>query len=792
MKRIILIILLFMLLLEGVALAALTYDETYYMQHLAYLHSGSSITDPMYLFINESIGYLEGTTALTKLYFDPQSTAPTSPSEGTLYYRDSGDTLVLRTASAWVTLDTAGASSLDTAYGISAAVTVDAGAITLTATNAANNAVLALVQSDTGTSKTFTLTNAGTGNTIDIQGQASSKDIEGTGDTWNVSSIGVATLVGATISTSDLTFNEVSTDTSVIRSDTAQELEIASGSEDVSFGFGTSDTLTMSSDTGVVAMDFGSLVTVSGISTLTGSTASDLTIQVTSDTASEDLVIQQLGSGAYSVEILSAGTGTDSILIQATKGIDIDAVDDLNIRNTASTDADDFHVRLEGEHDASLILSSDGTGTDALSLLTDDSSGSGDIDVTSGDDIDINAADNITVDTSDGSYTLTAAGSILGDVTLSVADDYANTVAGHYALAVTGSVTITTTSDTASAIYLRENAGTTGTILIRADQGTSVTEGAASVEILSDAGGVEIRSTANLANAIALTVDSGTTSSILIFNDTGVSTTEGAASIELFSDLGSVELKSNLNGADAINIMTDGSTSSGIIVFNDSGTGDESIYLNSELGGITVKADAGSVDIEPTGGIAGDLGITVGDDMTTTIAGHHFETVTGSTTYTAGGITITSSGGAAGDIALVVGDDYTNTVTGDYTLAVTGTTTLGKIRYQRGVSITANAAVVLHPAMSGMVFVTTAATGTQTFTLPLAAVGLTFTFIDISTTGGDDLFILANTSDTINGGAAAEYYRSATDAVPASVTLVAINAVKWEVVAEVGTWTNSD
>ena len=67
MKRIFLIILLFMFLV-GIGHAALTYDETYYMQHLAYLHSGSSTTDPMYLFINESIGYLDGTSDFGSVY----------------------------------------------------------------------------------------------------------------------------------------------------------------------------------------------------------------------------------------------------------------------------------------------------------------------------------------------------------------------------------------------------------------------------------------------------------------------------------------------------------------------------------------------------------------------------------------------------------------------------------------------------------------------------------------------------------------------------------------------------
>jgi len=101
-----------------------------------------------------------------------------------------------------------------------------------------------------------------------------------------------------------------------------------------------------------------------------------------------------------------------------------------------------------------------------------------------------------------------------------------------------GTINLTSSDNAGSAIYLRANAGTSETIKIHSDLGTSVAEGAASVSLISDAGGVELRSTANLANAINLTVDSGTTSSIAIFNDTGNAT----GSICLKSDVGGITL----------------------------------------------------------------------------------------------------------------------------------------------------------------------------------------------------------------------------------------------------------
>jgi len=172
-----------------------------------------------------------------------------------------------------------------------------------------------------------------------------------------------------------------------------------------------------------------------------------------------------------------------------------------------------------------------------------------------------------------------------------------------YDIASSGDIDLVSTNNTVGAIYLHENAGTSGTIKIHADQGTSVTEGAESVTILSDAGGVGVRSTANLANAVNLTVDGGTSSTMTLFNDQGTAATEGAASIQLLSDVGGVNIKSGLNGANAILLTADGGTSETIVIHADQGTGTGSIELLSDAGGIELDAgtdiilDAGGTDI---------------------------------------------------------------------------------------------------------------------------------------------------------------------------------------------------
>ena len=113
---------------------------------------------------------------------------------------------------------------------------------------------------------------------------------------------------------------------------------------------------------------------------------------------------------------------------------------------------------------------------------------------------------------------------------------------------------ITATSTSANGIYLHANGGTSETIKIHSDQGTSVTEGAASVSMLSDAGGVELRSTANLANAILITADGGTSETIVVHADQG----SGAASIALISDAGGITFTANGNVTVTNNMVVSG------------------------------------------------------------------------------------------------------------------------------------------------------------------------------------------------------------------------------------------
>ena len=70
-----------------------------------------------------------------------------------------------------------------------------------------------------------------------------------------------------------------------------------------------------------------------------------------------------------------------------------------------------------------------------------------------------------------------------------------------YVSNATGDLKILSTVNSADAIFIEVDGGTSETITIHSDQGTSVTEGASSIQLLTDAGGVELKSTANLAKS---------------------------------------------------------------------------------------------------------------------------------------------------------------------------------------------------------------------------------------------------------------------------------------------------
>jgi trimeric autotransporter adhesin len=156
-----------------------------------------------------------------------------------------------------------------------------------------------------------------------------------------------------------------------------------------------------------------------------------------------------------------------------------------NITSTTDASAEDFTIAVAGATDSSLILSSTGTGADAIQISASaggvDISGSsgGDIDITStGKSVNITSTedvvDSIVISSTNGGIDIIAAGATAGE-------DIDITASGS-------SVNITSTENASKAVYLHANGGVSESIEIRSDQGTA----AKSIYISSNNGGIVI------------------------------------------------------------------------------------------------------------------------------------------------------------------------------------------------------------------------------------------------------------------------------------------------------------
>ena len=348
------------------------------------------------------------------------------------------------------------------------------------------------------------------------------------------------------------------------------------------------------------------------------------------------------------LDIVSDGTAIDSINVESAGGITLDAgtagsgvayEDDgdemLRIFNSSS----DVIFQIKNDSKDLVVQQYDGyevvrfSDTRGRMYFYDEGgeyiqSDGTDMTLTSGADISLTATSDVNIPADVGlTFGHASNQKIEGDGT-------------DLAIDATGNINVTSTVNEAASIYIRANAGTSETVKIHSDQGTSVTEGAESVTILSDAGGIGVRSTANLANAVNITADGGTTSTIQIFNDQGTSVTEGASSVQVLSDAGGVELKSTANLAKSIKLIADGGTSETIYIQSDQGTGATSIELISDAGGVTISAGNTSHGVK-VGTVSG-APITIGHTTSETTVADNLS-VTGNAGVT-GTVTVGSDG----------------------------------------------------------------------------------------------------------------------------------------------------
>jgi hypothetical protein len=174
---------------------------------------------------------LLGTSGVEQILYTPTDT-PTGTTKGTLYYDLSEEKLKYRNASSWVAIESGSAgNSLDGAYDLSSAVTVDTATVGLTATDAADVIALTVTQQDTGATVGQTIVSAGTGALLSFDSNGTGADILGSDSTWTITKAGAATLVGIT-NTGDITLTNANYD--ILLDVSADQLEFQDNAEIVS------------------------------------------------------------------------------------------------------------------------------------------------------------------------------------------------------------------------------------------------------------------------------------------------------------------------------------------------------------------------------------------------------------------------------------------------------------------------------------------------------------------------------------------------------------------------------
>ena len=731
--------------------------------------------------------------------------------EGMVYYKDSSDTLQLRTESAWVDIDVSGASSLDAAYTIGQAIGVDAGAMTLTTTDSADTAAFAIVHGEADAYPAFEISNAGTDPTIEITTGGTGEDIKGTAG-WSVDKTGIGTFLSLVLENSETIDN---TDDG--------EITFSDGSDDTAISW-SGTTLEWSSDTAIVTVDWGLLDSHIGLDDITFDAAgSDNTITLAGSTTGKDLTIQQTVSAADASLILqSSGTGLDAlslitsnatgdIKIFSADSLDIDSVDDITIDTSngtytltiggatdgkyISTVADTYSmiavdtvtiqnteaskdITVDSAAGSVIIDGGEATATAVKIAATataggiDVDAGTGGIDVLTTGVISIDAAavSNISVAslTTDENLTLSVTGATASSLILSSAgtgDDAVdlNATAGGLDVDTAGSIALTSAEDSADSISLISTLGgiditcsasdseaiditnTAGPIIISsthdADLSITITTSDTAGQILIDSGditadGIDIDAAGGIDIDVVLehfTIDLATASKDFRVDSAlgsiyieGGKSAAAAVSLVASGGAGGINMDAKTGGIDLdavsgdITLDTTGNSGDVITLINATGTGTGAIALTATAGGITID-----------GGSAQDIAITsTGKAVTITSTETNADAIALIATTGAGGVTATSGSGGINLNASV--NQAVNIASG----TSTGTVTIGG---------------------SGAQTITIGDTGIETINIGAGGTGAkTITIGDVTT--GSSLGLLAGTGNIVMNGSVATTY----------------------------------
>jgi hypothetical protein len=637
--------------------------------------------------------YLSDVLGVGNFTFTPTTTAP-DHSEGRVYYNNTSNALMMSTGSSWLTIDTAGGVTLDSAYDYGSAgggrtITANDGAVAFTTTDADATSVLAVTHSGAADGDGITITVSGSSqDAIEIENTATGYDIEGTGALWYAAKTGVVFVTGLQVNTSDLTFNE---NGEIILNDTDNEVEFV-GAEDFSIGLGSgaSNEIDFTSDSSAVTIDFTTFDTLKEFRSLTFEAIAG-NVTLTADAAGEDLTISQAGAVDASLVLNSAGTGADAINVDVTGGMDIDltttdagedfavnssgtsiqltaaeAVTDairLNasaggfdidgttvacaITNTSTGTDDNLTIEVLGATASSLILSSAGTGADSIDI----NATAGGLDIDIADAIAINnvggTGEDITVTNTGGSIQLVATEAVTdginidatGGVDIDSGDDFAVTVAGASGEDVIitntgGSILLSATEDATDAIDIDATAGgididatgESGQDIVITNTGGSIlltaTESAVdSIKLQSTLGGIDILCDASTNEDIDIANTGGAV------NLTSSEASDGAIKLQTSSATGQIYLVCADTSSDGIEVDASGGLEIDCvdaIAIDNSGSGKDigitsalgsvvitgtesagaavSLIADGTAGGVNIDAKTGGIDMDAVGG----------------------------------------------------------------------------------------------------------------------------------------------------------------------------------------------
>ena len=261
-----------------------------------------------------------------------------------------------------------------------------------------------------------------------------------------------------------------------------------------------------------------------------------------------------INSGTGNIALVAAGANGDINLTTANGAINltaagangvlsIDATEASNITITSDAASENLTISLAGATASSLILSSTGTGADALQVTTT----AGGIDITT---------------------------------TGAAADEDID-------ITTNASVNVTSTEDIALAIFLHANGGTNETIQIRADQGT----GHGSIELLSDAGGIQLHPGIGVTVGGAINVEA--TASAVTYSVTQLCGSVIARDPNGVGRTDTTETAANLIAAC---VPTDGDTHT--VLLRNTADAAEAITIAAGVGVILLEAEGNDVIIQ--------------------------------------------------------------------------------------------------------------------------------------------------------------------------------------------------